>query len=168
MTFKAETGIAGTHSTPVIYNLNKCSAGLLYNQLDFIGTGIDGVVEKFFGYRSRPLYYFACRNFVGKLRGHGVYDRLPLIFGLIQLLNFEELNFSCLKDIYQKYDRSQSNGIYQNSNILTFLSLSAAQTSGFNLNALLSFFLLFRIIIPKRHIKFFGLRSAPHHRSDHN
>ena len=55
MPFKAHTGISHRHAASIIYDLYKGTAGIFYEELDVIRTGIDCIFKQFLHCRSRTL-----------------------------------------------------------------------------------------------------------------
>ena len=69
MTLKGYARIGVRHSFTVIGNLNQCASGVYHKNIHILRPRIDGVLHKFFYYRSRPLDYFSGGYLIGYVVG---------------------------------------------------------------------------------------------------
>ena len=65
MALKCHTGVGFRHSFPVVDDLHQCFSGILDQDLDLCGTGINSILDQLLYNRSRSLNHFASRNLIG-------------------------------------------------------------------------------------------------------
>ena len=83
MPLKAEPRILEGHPLAVVDDLYQGPAGILDNQLDVGGTGIDGVFEQFLHHGGGALHHLTGGNLVGHGLGQEFDDIHRLDFWLL-------------------------------------------------------------------------------------
>ena len=76
MTLEGQTGIGLRHAAAIVDDLNERATGIDNNDLDRLGTGIDGILDQLLDDRSGTLNDFACCNLIG----NGVGEELDEVF----------------------------------------------------------------------------------------
>jgi hypothetical protein len=74
MPLKGHPGISFAHAAAIINNLDKCLAGVIYDQLNFTCTSIHGILQQFFHGTGRSLNDLTGSNLVGNMIGKQLYS----------------------------------------------------------------------------------------------